>query len=63
MIDTQYMKDKEDEREGTRNEHVRKLLGELIDQLCQDFYLDDSIDRDDIINIIEKFVTKRRRWL
>lgn len=65
MIDTQYMKDKADERRSVREEHARKLLGELIDKLCYDFNAGDPgcMDRDDVINLIEKFVTKRRRWL
>ena len=59
-IDIQYMADKVKNQESARGEHVRKLLGELIDQLCDDFH---SKDRDGVIDIIERFVTKRRTWL
>ena len=59
-LDMQYVSDKAKEQEDARGEHVRKLLRELIDQLCNDFH---SKDRDSVINTIERFVTKRRGWL
>ena len=59
-LDMQYVSDKAKEQEDARGEHVRKLLVELIDQLCNDFH---SKDRDSVINTIERFVTKRRGWL
>ena len=64
-LDRQYMKDKADERQEAREEHVRMMLVEFIDQLSQDFVLGcpKYSDRDEVIDIIEKFVTKRRRWL
>lgn len=62
-IDTQYMTDKLRDQEAARGEHVRKLLVELIDQICRDFELNVSQDRDQVINIIERYVTKRRTWL
>lgn len=68
MIDTQYMKDKKEEQREAMEEHIRKMLMELVDQLCLDFNRIDPNhavfwDRDYTIDIIEKFVTKRRRWL
>jgi len=59
-LDMQYVSDKAKEQEDARGEHVKKLLGELIGQLCDDFH---SKDRDGVIDIIERFVTKRRTWL
>lgn len=59
-IDAQYIADKAKDQEAARGEHVRKLLMELIDQACKDFQ---TKDRDGIIDIIERFVTKRRLWL
>ena len=59
-VDIQYMGDKAKDQEAARGEHVRKLLVELIDQVCNDFH---SKDREAVINTIERFVTKRRQWL
>ena len=59
-IDIQYMGDKAKDQESAKGEHVRKLLVELIDQICNDFH---SKDREAAINLIERFVTKRRLWL
>jgi len=66
-LDMQYVSDKAKEQEDARGEHVRKLLVELIDQIYRDFNAADRpvglCARNDIIEIIERFVTKRRRWL
>lgn len=58
-LDRQYMDDKTKEKEAAKDEHTRLLLGELLDILTRDL----GEDRDKSIDRIEKFVTKRRRWL
>jgi len=66
-IDQQHMTDKAKEQAAASEEHVRKLLVEFIDQLCRDLFpkAPYSIfdNREEVINIIERFVTKRRLWL
>ena len=65
-VDIQYMENKAKDQEGARGEHARKLLVELIDQLYKDFTDGDirpTITRDEVIDLIERFVTKRRLWL
>jgi hypothetical protein len=53
------MNDKEKEKEAAKDEHTRLLLGELLDILTRDL----GEERDESIDRIEKFVTKRRREL
>ncbi len=61
-IDTGYMMDKSKDQEAARAERIRKSLVEFVDQLCRDFELSITT-HDEIIDIIERFVTKKRHWL
>jgi len=59
---------KEKAREQTaREERVRKMLVDFIDKVCRDLYPDEQCSifdkREEVVDILELWVTKRRTWL
>ncbi len=51
--------------QSAREERVRKMLVEFIDKVAKELWPDKAwfTDRDVVMDMIELFITKRRKWL
>ncbi len=57
--DYQYEKDKKDAKKEAREEYLQHALSAFIDRVVG-WVL---IPREEVVDIIEKLITKKRRWL